>query len=570
MKKKPRISLAIKITLAIIACNLLTAGIIANSVGTSVKNSYTSTMIEDATAVAKMARLGISGDQLNLVTTQTGADENFLAIQENLQQTSEASDEIENIYVIGMRDGIPVYLVATEDDTVGEEIEAEYVEESRAALTQDTYASGEIDEYDGKYVTTVYASVYDGAGDIAGTVALDYNTANIVHARNQVYQRIAISAIVAMILSILLAIVISRGFTRALKTIHDKIQSLVSNNGDLTQKIETRSNDEISDIAGSINDFLGYIRTIVMNISSESKSLNTSVKSIQTITNSTNEEIENVTATMEEMSASMESTSDNIGSVHEAIAQIKDSIAKMKAEIGDGSEYAKSMKTRAEDLGKAAKTATADAEHATEEMTVSLNDKIEKSKEIENISKLTDQILSIASQTNLLALNASIEAARAGEAGKGFAVVADEISKLADNSSQTAKQIQDISSHLIGSVNELIQESSGMLGFVKDKTIAGYNKLDETGTTYETDATRVDDLLNEFADSFDAISDQVDQIDASVLSIATMVRENVIGITDVAGSANEMSMNMQKNKIAVDQNANIVNNLDNEVVKFTI
>ena len=86
---------------------------------------------------------------------------------------------------------------------------------------------------------------------------------------------------------------------------------------------------------------------------------------------------------------------------------------------------------------------------------------IEESRQIGNIDNLTNDILDIASQTNLLALNASIEAARAGEVGKGFAVVAEEIRQLAENSKNTASDIQNISVGVVRAVNQLIVQCTG-------------------------------------------------------------------------------------------------------------
>ncbi len=81
------------------------------------------------------------------------------------------------------------------------------------------------------------------------------------------------------------------------------------------------------------------------------------------------------------------------------------------------------------------------------------------SKYMDELSRLTENLMKIAKQSNLLALNAAIEAARVGESGKGFAVVASEFRKLADNTSKLSKEIKNIVDKLAESLKDMEGEN---------------------------------------------------------------------------------------------------------------
>ena len=135
------------------------------------------------------------------------------------------------------------------------------------------------------------------------------------------------------------------------------------------------------------------------------------------------------------------------------------------------------MKIRAAELENGAKENMEYTNRVVGEITSELQTALENSKSVDEVSKLTDEILSISSQTNLLALNASIEAARAGEAGKGFAVVADEIRQLADSSRETANNIQRINEMVIDAVKGLAASSEKIIAYINETVLPDYESF---------------------------------------------------------------------------------------------
>lgn len=211
-----------------------------------------------------------------------------------------------------------------------------------------------------------------------------------------------------------------------------------------------------------------------------------------------------------------------------------------------------------------------DAKKSAMEMSASVNEKIEKSKAVETIRTLTDNIISITSETNLLSLNASIEAARAGEAGRGFAVVADEIGKLATNSAEAAAEIQVVSKQVIDAVNELAAEAEKMLKFMDETAMNGYEKLLATSKDYQNDVGEMNEMMTEFAESSNALRRNVEAIKDSVGSVNIAIEENTRGISNVSEATVNITSSVDEIEIEANSNLDIANGLDTEVNRFKL
>jgi methyl-accepting chemotaxis protein len=178
---------------------------------------------------------------------------------------------------------------------------------------------------------------------------------------------------------------------------------------------------------------------------------------------------------------------------------------------------------------------------------------IEGSKAVEQITILTDEILSISSQTNLLALNASIEAARAGDAGRGFAVVAEEIRVLADNTKQAIDKIQNVTDIIISSVNDLSRNSDDLLQFMNEKVISDYEHMISIAKQYEEDAVFYNEVSSDLGASSEEMSASMCSINDSISAVADLtdaIAQSMVRIgneaTDSENSSGEVLIQIQK------------------------
>ena len=353
-------------------------------------------------------------------------------------------------------------------------------------------------------------------------------------------QLITTAVIITLIVIVLVSWLVSFLF-RDLNRVSAALEEIASGEGDLTQRLEPKSDDEIGKLAENFNRFVGNMHTMVIKLSEVSAALGNQAR--QTASQA------------EERSARIQMQQDEINMVATAVNEM----AAATQEIAGNADHTAQNSSEAvgaceHGTGQVTQTQSS-IQNLAQEVQIATNVILELEEHGNSINAILSNIQGIAEQTNLLALNAAIEAARAGDQGRGFAVVADEVRVLSQRTHGSTQEIQQ--------TIELLQGTTG-------KAVSIMNDSRSLAETSVDDANSAAASLTQIHAAVERISDMATQIASAAeeqASVTSEITRNTEGIRDVS---NELADEAHQAAEQAAQLSELSHELESEISRFKL